>query len=369
MVATNLGLAPETYYDPGIYADEIACLFRRHWQMVGLARTVARHNDFLRARIAGTEIVVQNFDGDVRGFRNVCTHRHALVHEAPCGNGPLRCPYHGWTYNRDGVPVGIPGNDEHFGLDRAGKERMAMEPVEVVCWGAFVFARLEPGGPPVEDWLGGMAPILAELGALFTEPFDCAGSLWAANWKIAAESALEGYHIPFVHRDSFYPLTGRGDPVVPLGTHSYGRTFLSAAGHDSIDRYATRLGLARSDRFVEYDHFFLFPNMMVIASGGTVFGLQRYDPEGPESTRLHHWMLLGPSSKPAQRNSAAGRAVEKQLVEFNIAVLAEDRLVSESAQRGKRQISRPALLGANEERIALFHNHWRSAMEPAAAGS
>ncbi len=355
------GLDPSDYFDTETFAAERR-LFERSWQLVGLCSDLAQHQDFITATLAGRSVVIQNFEGALKGFHNVCSHRHARIRSTACGNGLLRCPYHGWTYNGEGVPVGIPGNAEFFGLDRAARKELALAPIAVECLGNLVFARLEPTGESVGDWLGAYAEPLEHLGSLFTQPFDRQSVDWAVNWKIGIESAIEGYHLDLIHPESFRPLTAGALPAEFAGPHSYGPTELSAEGRQSIERMGAKLGLARTERYTRYDHFFLFPNMMAIASAGTILSLQIYEPTGPETTRLRFWMLTGTSSKPAQRQGVAGRAIEGSLKEFNDRVLAEDQAISESVQRGKHLAARAAVLGSNEDRISAFHAAWRNSV-------
>jgi choline monooxygenase len=355
-------LAPVTYFEPDTWAAERRQIFGRSWQLVALRHELRQHQDFVMADIAGRSILVQNFDGSLRGFDNVCSHRHARLRQAECGNGLLRCPYHGWTYNAEGVPVGIPGNAEYFGLDRTARQALALRPVAVECCGDLVFARLAADGPDLATALGAYGEPLAHLSRTLGEPFERRTVTWAANWKIGVESAIEGYHLDMIHPDSFRPLTGTVRPAEFHGAHSYGPTDLSDEGRTSIDRMATRLGLARSDRFTAYDHFFLFPNMMAVASAGTFLSLQIYEPTTPGTTRLKFWMSAGASSKPAQRRSVTGRAIEQNLIAFNDRVLGEDQRISEEVQSGKPLAAGPARLGRNEDRIAAFHEAWRQAM-------
>jgi choline monooxygenase len=355
------GLAPADYFAPEIFAAEQERLFVRSWQLVGLRNDLARHQDFITADLAGRTILIQNFDGALRGFHNVCSHRHARLRAAEGGNGLLRCPYHGWTYNADGVPVGIPGNAEYFGLDRAARQELALAPVAVALCGNLVFARLSAEGDDLATSLGAYAAPLEHLSLLFTEPFDRQSVEWEANWKIGVESALEGYHLDLIHPGSFRPLTAGVLPSEFAGPHSYGPTELSAEGRTSIERMRARLGLAHTEDFTRYDHFFLFPNMMAVVSGGTFLSLQTYHPIGPETMRLRFWMLAGPSSKPERRRSVTGRAIDAQLIAFNDQVLGEDRAISQSVQRGKHLAAGPALLGANEDRLAAFQTAWRAA--------
>jgi phenylpropionate dioxygenase-like ring-hydroxylating dioxygenase large terminal subunit len=359
----NEALMPSTYVSRETWAEERRRLFERSWQLVGLRPELARHQDFVTADLAGRSILVQNFDGALRGFHNVCSHRHARLRQADCGQGLLRCPYHGWTYNAEGVPVGIPGNAEYFGLDRDGRQALALRPVAVDCCGDLVFARLAADGPSLAETLGAHAEPLAHLSTTLGRPFHRAAIDWAANWKIGVESAIEGYHLDMIHPDSFRPLTAAVGTSEFAGPHSYGPTALSDEGRTSIERMAARLGLARSDRFLAYEHFFIFPNMMAIASAGTFLSLQIYEPAGPGTTRLKFWMAAGASSRPDQRESVTGRAIERSLIEFNDRVLAEDQRISEAVQLGKHQAARPARLGRNEDRIQAFHDAWRDAME------
>jgi len=361
MPPMNQALAPSTYFDPEIWLAERRQIFEQSWQLVALRRELANHQDFVEADIAGRSILVQNFDGELRGFHNVCSHRHARLRAIECGNGLLRCPYHGWTYNAEGVPIGIPGNSEHFGLDREARRALALRRIAVECCGDLVFARLALDGPDLTTALGAYGVPLEHLSRTLGLPFDRQTVTWAANWKIGVESAIEGYHLDMIHPNSFRPLTGTIRPSEFAGPHSYGPTDLSDEGRISIERMAVRLGLARTEQYSGYDHFFIFPNMMIVASAGTFLSLQIYQPSGPETTRLKFWMAAGPSTKPAQRMSVTGRAIERNLCEFNDRVLAEDQQISEQVQLGKHLASGPARLGHNEDRIAAFHAAWRAA--------
>ena len=108
-------------------------------------------------------ITVQNFSGVLRGFWNVCAHRGTKMRSAGCGVGVLRCPYHGWVYNAQGIPTGIPDNDLLFRLDRAARKTLALRPVDVECFGRFVFIRVTPGAETLTAALGDCAPFLAGM--------------------------------------------------------------------------------------------------------------------------------------------------------------------------------------------------------------
>src|SRR3546814_12370285 len=62
-------------------------------------------------------LVVRGKDGVARIFLNVCRHRGAQLCKEGKGHAPrFACPYHNWTYDREGKLVGISGKDK-FGAE------------------------------------------------------------------------------------------------------------------------------------------------------------------------------------------------------------------------------------------------------------
>ena len=49
--------------------------------------------------------MVQNFQGELRAFDNVCLHRGAELQWETEGVRPLTCRYHGWGYDAGGEPA------------------------------------------------------------------------------------------------------------------------------------------------------------------------------------------------------------------------------------------------------------------------
>lgn len=66
--------------DPAVHAEGQERIFRRCWVFVGSTDQLRNHNDFLTSEVAGTSVVVRNFDGEIAAFHNVCTHRRPLIH-------------------------------------------------------------------------------------------------------------------------------------------------------------------------------------------------------------------------------------------------------------------------------------------------
>ncbi|WP_372400665.1 Rieske 2Fe-2S domain-containing protein (plasmid) [Azospirillum sp. HJ39] len=125
---------------------------------------LANPNAFVTTRVGAVPLVAQNIKGRVAAFRNVCTHRFAVIHGEPSGCGPLRCPYHGWSFDADGVPVGLPFNPTDFQLEAEGRRRLALHPASLAYCGRLAFIRAATEGASLEEELG--TEIFARLAAL-----------------------------------------------------------------------------------------------------------------------------------------------------------------------------------------------------------
>lgn len=354
----TLVIPPQSYSDPAVFRREAAEIFAKCWMFVGFTDDLGQPDDFITAEIAGTSVVVQNFGGVLRALHNVCTHRYAKIQLEPCGNRKLHCPYHGWVFNREGALVGVPGNAEFFGFDKADKERLSLRRFEVATRGRFVFVRLEPGGPSLDEHLGGYGPVLDHLSGLYVDRIAEERLPWAANWKTGVETVLEVYHVDATHPETFKKFTKKVWNCSYEKQHSRGTTHLSDSSAAWWDSARTKLGLPRSDQFQNYDHFFIFPNLAIGLTHGCLMSVQTYDPQSPDACTLHFRLFLGETAKPQTKGGALRRAVEENLTGFNLKVLDEDRVVAEACHVGTKQMNRPAVPGWCEERIHAFHAAW-----------
>src|SRR5262249_36970816 len=101
--------------DPAFFEQEQTQLGKL-WTLLGLTTDIPRDGDWFRASLGGRSVFVQRFGDTLRGFENVCMHRFYPLRIADKGNGPIRCGFHHWQYNKDGLAVGIPKCQEMFGV-------------------------------------------------------------------------------------------------------------------------------------------------------------------------------------------------------------------------------------------------------------
>ncbi|MCF8466577.1 MAG: Rieske 2Fe-2S domain-containing protein, partial [Sneathiella sp.] len=141
-------------------------------------------------------VVVRGDDGIVRAFRNSCRHRGMTVAN---GSGCARafvCPYHSWTYGLDGNLKHIPGRGGFPGVDMP---EHGLVPVTAEERGGLVFVTQD------EPLSNGSLDALPDLLDPKQDLFDQSEIMDDANWKLIAETSMEGYHIKSLHNRTFYP--------------------------------------------------------------------------------------------------------------------------------------------------------------------
>src|ERR1700722_12272314 len=119
-------LPSEQFWQPEFFEAEQQSVFFNNWIFAGFKQQVAAHNSYISFTVAGIPVIVRNMKDKLVAFRNICSHRHSIIHPVGCGQAAFRCPYHGWTYDVDGVPIGIPNNEASFGFDKEAKQELAL---------------------------------------------------------------------------------------------------------------------------------------------------------------------------------------------------------------------------------------------------
>jgi carnitine monooxygenase subunit len=208
------------YHDPDFFAQEMDRVIRPSWQIVCHASDIPEPGDWHSLSLLGENIiVVRGDDGAVRAFHNVCRHRAARILDGNSGCAKkLVCPYHGWTYERDGRLSGVPGKADYAGLD---VRQLGLNPVDLDLWQNFVFVRLEGKGPSVAEMMAPYEEMIAPYRLADVKPM---GRVMlrprAVNWKNVGDNYSDALHIPIAH---------------PGLTRIFGRSYGIEAG-DHVDR-------------------------------------------------------------------------------------------------------------------------------------
>ncbi len=193
------GLTREYVVSESIYQQETERIFQREWLCVGRASEFLTGTGVRPLVWEGQHLLaVRGDDGQLRVFRNFCRHRGSvLVTNENCDRvgQRLQCPYHAWTYDRQGGLRAAPNMDGVAGFDAAEHGLMAV-PSQVV--GGFLWLNFGPL-QSAEDYLQSLATYWPAWGL---EDLAVAAEIRyevQANWKLIFQNYNECYHCPVVH--------------------------------------------------------------------------------------------------------------------------------------------------------------------------
>ena len=193
---TGWSLESWFYTDANLYAAEMERIFRPAWMFAGYTCQIPRAGDYFVYEFAGDSLFIVRGDDDrVRAFHNTCRHRGSLICTQAAGHvGKLVCPYHQWTYSREGKLLGTGGMSDP--LDR-GALGLAEAPLRTVAGLIYVCFS---DAPP--DFKAAHETIAPQLLPHDLEHAQVACSLdyeIAANWKLVWENNRECLHCPVGH--------------------------------------------------------------------------------------------------------------------------------------------------------------------------
>ena len=152
---------------------------------------------YVARKAAGTPLlVVRGDDGKVRAFINGCRHRGMQVAKNSGCARAFVCPYHAWTYGLEGELKHIPGRAGFPGVELKDNGLVEVGATEK---GGLVY--VNQSGPADASMLEIVPDLFSEQQAYF----DQSEYTDDANWKLLAETTMEGYHIKALHKKSFYP--------------------------------------------------------------------------------------------------------------------------------------------------------------------
>ena len=188
----------EAYTNQERYAAERERIFKNLPLALALSLELPEAGDYKAMTVMETPIILcRNDQGRVKCFLNACRHRGArLCEDGRSSSRVFACPYHAWTYDRDGALIGRYA-DETFGeLDYSqyGLTELPCEERSGLIW-----VSLTPHAHfDLDAWLGDFA---AELDTLALTDWHLHESrvLKSPGWKITMDGYLEAYHHNLVH--------------------------------------------------------------------------------------------------------------------------------------------------------------------------
>ena len=202
---TSFTLSSAYYTDAGVFELEKEAIFYRSWQYVAPRQSFASPGDYVVVDICEQSVfVILGDDFKLRAFYNVCRHR---AHELLQGQGNVAsaivCPYHAWTYKKDGSLRHARNTADlaNFCLKDYGLKSIQLEEF-VGC----VFVNLDAKAQRLSDAVADLETdirsrvlFLDDLRVPMANTFG--PTTIEAGWKVVVDNYVECYHCEHAHPD------------------------------------------------------------------------------------------------------------------------------------------------------------------------
>jgi len=181
-----------TQVGPG---TKMGAVLRRYWHPVGASERVTSKPQ--RVKLLGEELVLYRGASGLALMELRCAHRRVALDHGRVEGDCIRCPYHGWLYERTGQCLEQPAEPEGSSF----KEKIRLGAYQVQEVGGLVFAYLGPEP----------APLLPHYDTLLFEDGTKRIQLETieANWFQLVENIPDLAHFPWLHGGSFMVVSGK----------------------------------------------------------------------------------------------------------------------------------------------------------------
>jgi Rieske 2Fe-2S family protein len=192
----NYGLPRPFYHEDLLYQAEMQAIWRQDWLFAGHSCQIPASGDYFLYDIDGDSlIIVRGDDRNVNAFYNVCRHRGSVICQEPHGNVKrFICPYHQWTYDRNGRLLLQNGMQEGIDKQQLGLHRAHAREVEGMIFVSL--AQVPIDFDPVEAAIGPLAKPQGMARAKVAKIMDFDVT---SNWKLVWENNRECYHCNVNH--------------------------------------------------------------------------------------------------------------------------------------------------------------------------
>lgn len=194
----GFSLGQPFYTDPDVFETDLERVIGRQWLLVDHVSRIPNPGDYFLYRIGRDEIIlVQDLEGEIRAFFNVCRHRGSRICRREEGNACLlTCPYHAWAYNLDGTLRSARLMPDSFEPDEYGLHACHLGIAE-----GLIFINLAEHPSDFETLVGPLREIMAFHGLADARVAHRGTYPTKANWKLVIENFFECYHCQPAHKE------------------------------------------------------------------------------------------------------------------------------------------------------------------------
>lgn len=290
-------------------------MLREYWYIAAESKELSSQQPIERKLLGNKVVLWRDSQGTAHAVANICIHRGVPLSLGFVDKDCIRCPYHGWAYDGDGVCVDIPSNGP--GAATPPNARTRAYPVAEAGGFVWVYTGNEPKATrrpltvPVElsspDWVVGYRHI------------DI-----ATHYTRVIEHNIDVAHLPWIHSKTIGRSVNREariDRPVALGEEKLHIQF-----KDEMPVLAFR-GKESLERVLEDGLHLDMPNLFRISfkQTGIVMGMYAV-PLDEENTRIYQYV----SRRWLKHIPLVSWLFTKFLVYMNTRVLGEDLVMLES---------------------------------------
>lgn len=341
-----------SYTNPDQFKAEMELVFKRVPLMLAFTAELPNPGDYKAMEAVRLPVLIsRDKQGQVRAFLNVCSHRGAPVAADGHGNcARFTCKYHSWTYGQDGRLIGISEASTFGDVD---KSAMGLRQLPCEERSGMIFVCLTPNAPiDLDNHFRGF---LEDFDALDFANWTYLGSrtIEGANWKVAYDGYLEGYHFKSLHPETIFPRTpsncthyeGFG-PNMRIGfpQHSIG---------DQLKQVPREEWGTRENYGYDFVRIF-FPNVSIFIAPEITQVAQLFPGPTPDRNRT----VLNYLRREPVKDDADREGVEAAMNFFRDVTYQEDYLIGLEIQRGLESGAHDELVFGRNERGNQYFHEW-----------
>ncbi len=194
------GMPREFYNTDALYAEEVARIWQGGWLFAGFTIEIPKPGDYITMSVDNTPVLVMRDDaGEVRAFHNVCRHRGTLLCRQESGHvRAIICPYHSWTYSRQGDLIACHGMQEE--LD---KSKLGLKPLHTEVVAGLIYVSLAASPPAFAPLRDSFAKAAKPQGFERAKIAKVVEYDVPSNWKLVWENNRECFHCVRCHPQYF----------------------------------------------------------------------------------------------------------------------------------------------------------------------
>ncbi len=252
----------------------MGALLRRYWHPVAASAELAP-GTARAVRLLGEDLVLFRAPHGVPGLvAERCPHRGTSLRHGRVDADGIACPYHGWTFDRDGRCVAMPAEPDEPAL----RERARTTAYPAQDLGGLVFAYLGPAPAPLLP----RYDLYVRDGALR----DIGRALLPCNWLQIMENSVDPTHVEWLHGGHLAHVRAAAGLAAPLHyRRRHVRIGFDLFRYGIVKRRILEGGSEADDDW-RVGHPLIFPLTLRVGAGGQ----HRFQIRVPvDDTHTLHW--------------------------------------------------------------------------------